>query len=44
MNILKTTLLLGALTGLLLAIGEALGGRDGMMLALILAGVMNFGA
>jgi heat shock protein HtpX len=44
MNTVKTTLLLGAMTGLLLAIGEVLGGRDGMMLALILAGVMNFGA
>jgi heat shock protein HtpX len=44
MNTLKTTLLLGAMTGLLLAIGQVLGGRDGMTLALILAGVMNFGA
>ena len=44
MNALKTTFLLGAMTGLLLAMGELLGGRDGMALALILAGVMNFGA
>ncbi|HEV7501229.1 MAG TPA: zinc metalloprotease HtpX [Vicinamibacteria bacterium] len=44
MNALKTTFLLGALTGLLLAIGEVLGGHDGLTLALILAGVMNFGA
>jgi heat shock protein HtpX len=44
MNALKTTFLLGAMTGLLLAMGEVLGGRDGMTLALILAGVMNFGA
>ena len=44
MNALKTTFLLGAMTGLLLAMGELLGGRDGMTLALILAGVMNFGA
>ena len=44
MNALKTTLLLGAMTGLLLAMGEVLGGRSGMILALVLAGVMNFGA
>jgi len=44
MNTLKTTFLLGAMTGLLLAIGEAVGGHDGMTLALIVAGVMNFGA
>ena len=44
MSALKTTFLLGAMTGLLLAMGGLLGGRDGMALALILAGVMNFGA
>src|SRR4029079_17328304 len=44
MNALKTTFLLGAMTGLLLAMGELLGGRDGLSLALLLAGVMNFGA
>jgi len=44
MNALKTTFLLGAMTGILLAMGGLLGGRDGMTLALILAGVMNFGA
>ena len=44
MNALKTTFLLGAMTGLLLAMGELLGGRDGLTFALILAGVMNFGA
>jgi len=42
MNTVKTTLLLGAMTGLLLAIGELLGGGDGLVLALLLAGVMNF--
>jgi len=41
---LKTTFLLGAMTGLLLAMGGLLGGRDGMTLALLFAGVMNFGA
>ena len=44
MNTLKTTFLLGAMTGLLLAMGGLLGGRDGIALALILAGAMNFGA
>ena len=41
-NALKTTLLLGLLTGFLLLIGEYFGGRNGMILALIFAGVMNF--
>src|ERR1051325_11861835 len=41
-NALKTTLLLGLLTGLILVIGDVLGGQNGMMIALILAGVMNF--
>jgi heat shock protein HtpX len=43
-NILKTTLLLGLMTGLVLWIGEALGGRDGLMIALVFAAVMNFGS
>ncbi len=43
-SILRTTLLLGGLTGLLLLIGGALGGRGGMFIALILSVVMNFGA
>jgi heat shock protein HtpX len=42
MNFVKTTLLLGALTGLLLVVGTALGGRQGMTIALVLAAVMNF--
>lgn len=41
-NALKTTLLLGLLTGFLLFIGEYFGGRNGMILALVFAGVMNF--
>src|SRR5690242_20317925 len=41
-NALKTTLLLGLLTGLILVIGDVLGGQNGMMIALVLAGVMNF--
>ncbi len=42
MNALKTTLLLGLLTGFLLLAGEYLGGQNGMVIALIIAGVMNF--
>jgi len=41
-NALKTTLLLGLLTGFLLVIGQYLGGQNGMILALVFAGVMNF--
>ena len=44
MNAMKTTLLLGAMTGLLLFVGQLLGGRDGMTMALVMAGLMNFGA
>jgi len=42
-NNLKTTILLAAMTGLLLVIGEAFGGQRGMMFALVLAAVMNLG-
>ncbi|MBZ5627377.1 MAG: zinc metalloprotease HtpX [Acidobacteriia bacterium] len=41
-NALKTTLLLGVLTGFLLFIGEYFGGQNGMILALGIAAVMNF--
>lgn len=41
---LRTTLLLGALTGLLMAFGQVLGGSQGVTIALIFAIVMNFGA
>ena len=41
---MRTTLLLGALTGLLMAFGQALGGSQGLTIALIFAVVMNFGA
>lgn len=40
----RTTILLAALTGLILAIGGLLGGREGMTLALGLAVAMNFGS
>ncbi len=41
-NALKTTLLLGLLTGFLLVVGQYFGGQNGMFIALIIAGVMNF--
>jgi heat shock protein HtpX len=41
-NSLKTVLLLGALSGLLLVIGELLGGADGLVIAFGFAVVMNF--
>jgi heat shock protein HtpX len=43
-NGLKTALLLGLLSGLLLAIGEVFGGSNGMLIGLIFAIVMNFGS
>jgi heat shock protein HtpX len=42
MNALKTALLLGLLSGILLFGGEALGGRQGLYWALGIAAVMNF--
>jgi heat shock protein HtpX len=42
MGMLKTTVLLGAMTGLFLFVGELIGGQNGMLMALVLAGVMNF--
>ena len=41
-NTFKTALLLGALTVFLVLIGQTLGGQNGMIMALALAGVMNF--
>jgi len=41
---LKSFLLLAALTGLLILVGDLLGGRHGMLFGLIFAGLMNFGA
>ncbi|MFM8409396.1 MAG: zinc metalloprotease HtpX [Chloroflexota bacterium] len=41
---LRTTILLAALTGLILAIGGLLGGREGMVMALGMAAAMNFGS
>ena len=42
MNMLKTTLLMGLLTVLLVIIGGAIGGRNGMTFAFLMAGGMNF--
>ena len=44
MNTLKTTLLLGGLTLLLVFGGMALGGQEGMVIAFLFAVAMNFGA
>lgn len=44
MNRVKTAMLLAALTALVLVIGQALAGQAGLVLALVLAGAMNFGA
>jgi heat shock protein HtpX len=43
-NGLKTALLLGALSGMLLLIGELAGGQQGLMLAFVFAGLMNLGS
>ena len=44
MNRTKTLILLATLTALLLWAGQALGGQNGLVFALALAGVMNIGA
>jgi heat shock protein HtpX len=44
MSGLKTALLLGALSGLFLAVGSMLGGESGLVMALGLAVVMNIGS
>ena len=41
-NLVKTTLLLALLTGLFIAVGGPVGGRSGMIMAFLLALVMNF--
>jgi len=41
-NIMKTAMLLAVLTALLILIGGAIGGEQGMLIAFVLAGVMNF--
>ena len=44
MNTIKTGLLLGALTGLLMLIGGFFGGQTGVVIAFIFAMVLNFGS
>ncbi len=44
MNNLKTVILLGSLTGLLILIGGYFGGRSGVVIAFIFAMVLNFGS
>lgn len=41
---LRTTLLLAALTALIVWLGGMIGGSQGAMIALVMAGVMNFGS
>lgn len=41
MNGLKTAVLLGLLTGLILFVGGAIGGRNGLVIGLVFAGAMN---
>ncbi len=41
-NMMKTAILMAAITALFMAIGSVLGGRQGMMLALLIALGMNF--
>lgn len=43
-SFLKTTVLLGALTGLLMLLGGLIGGSQGLVLAFIFAAVMNLGS
>ncbi|MBF0548035.1 MAG: zinc metalloprotease HtpX [Candidatus Riflebacteria bacterium] len=43
MNMMKTFLLLTLMTALLMVGGKILGGRNGMFIALVMAGIMNLG-
>lgn len=43
-NQIKTVILLGALTGLLLFVGQLVGGTQGLTIAFVFAIVLNFGA
>jgi heat shock protein HtpX len=42
MNLVRTFVLLAAITGLFLAVGYAIGGQGGMLIALLIAAGMNF--
>jgi heat shock protein HtpX len=41
-NFLKTTVLLAAMTGLLILIGDYFGGQQGMLIAFVIAAILNF--
>jgi heat shock protein HtpX len=43
-NVIKTTLLLGTMSGLFLLIGELIGGGQGMLMGLFFAAAMNLGS
>jgi heat shock protein HtpX len=43
-NTFKTAVLLATLSGLLLVIGDVLGGRSGLVIALVMAALMNLGS
>jgi heat shock protein HtpX len=43
-NLLKTAVMLAALTSLVVLIGDAIGGQQGMVIAFVLAVAMNFGS
>ncbi len=43
-NMLKTTILLATLTGLMVLIGRAIGGPTGMVIAFLFAVILNFGS
>ena len=43
-NMLKTTVLLAALTGLMIVIGRVIGGPTGMVIAFLFAIILNFGS
>jgi heat shock protein HtpX len=42
MNVLKTTVMMAVLTGILVLIGKLIGGTTGMIVAFVFAGAMNF--
>ncbi len=44
MNSMRTAILLGALTGLLMMIGGLFGGKQGVVIAFVFAMIMNFGS
>ncbi|MDW7731671.1 MAG: zinc metalloprotease HtpX [Methanolobus sp.] len=43
-NMLKTTILLASLTGLLILVGQLVGGTSGMIIAFLFALILNFGS